>query len=214
VGEAAVRAVVLVEGRSDRFAVEALARRRDRDLSAEGVRVVAMGGAGNIGHFLGRYSGARLAGLYDAAQEGVIRRGLERAGIGSGVSRAAMEELGFFMCVADLEDELIRALGTEAVERIIEAEGELRSLRILQRQPAQRDRSVQDQLHRFIGSRSGRKYRYGRLLAAAVDLDRVPRPLDGVLTRVRSQADKDVGVTDYRGEASPTQEPSSRPRYE
>ena len=188
VGEDAARAVVLVEGLSDRFAVETVAKRRGRDLSAEGVHVVAMGGAGNFGHYLRRYgprgSGATLAGLYDVGQEGLIRRGLERAGFGPGLSRAGMEALGFFVCVADLEDELIRALGSEAVERIIDAEGELRSLRILQRQPAQRGRSVEDQLHRYIGSRSGRKHRYGRLLAAAVDLNRIPAPLDGVLARV------------------------------
>jgi hypothetical protein len=182
------RAVVLVEGMSDRFALEELARRRGRDLGAEGICVVAMEGATNIGRFLGRYGpgglGVRLAGLYDAAEEGCFRRGLERAGPGAGLSRAGMEAAGFFVCVADLEDELIRALGTGEVERIIEAEGELRSLRILQRQPAQRGRSTQDQLRRFIGTRSGRKHRYGRLLAGAVSLDRVPRSLDAVLAQV------------------------------
>jgi hypothetical protein len=70
------------------------------------------------------------------------------------------------------------------VERIIEEEGELRSFRILQRQPAQRGRSTHDQLHRFLGSRSGRKHRYGRLLADAVDLARIPRSLDRVLAHV------------------------------
>jgi len=178
-------AVVLVEGLSDRYAVETLARRRGRDLDAEGVRVLAMKGATNIGHFLDRYGprglDVRLAGLYDAAEEGCFRRGLERAGLGPGDSRAGMERLGFFRCSADLEDELIHALGTAEVERIIEEEGELRSFRILQRQPAQRHRSTHDQLHRFLGSGSGRKHRYGRLLASAVDLAHVPRPLDRVL---------------------------------
>jgi hypothetical protein len=185
---AGVRAVVLVEGMSDQFALEVLARRRGRDLGAEGVRVMSMEGATNIGHYLGRYGpgglGLRLAGLYDAAEEGCFRRGLERAGLGSGPRRPGLEALGFFVCVADLEDELIRALGTSEVERIIEAEGELRSLRIMQQQPAQRGRSTQDQLRRFIGTRSGRKHRYGRLLAGAVGLDRVPRPLDAVLAQV------------------------------
>ena len=46
------RAVVLVEGASDQLAVEALAARRGRDLDAEGVSVVSIGGAGNIGRFL------------------------------------------------------------------------------------------------------------------------------------------------------------------
>jgi hypothetical protein len=183
--DADAQAVVLVEGLSDRFALESLARRRGRDLGAEGVHVVAMKGVTNIGHFLDRYGprglGARLAGLYDAAEEGCIRRGLERAGLGLRPSRAEMERLGFFSCAADLEDELIRALGTDEVEQIIEREGELGSFRILQRQPAQRERSTHDQLHRFMGSRSGRKHRYARLLADAVDLARVPRPLDRVL---------------------------------
>ena len=183
-----VRAVVLVEGMSDRFAVEVLARRRGRDLGREGVQVVAMLGATNIGRFLDRYGprgfGVRLAGLYDAAEEGHFRRGLERAGLGHGLTGAGLQALGFFGCRADLEDELIRALGTEAVERIIGAEGELGSFRILQRQPAQRGRSTQDQLRRFMGSRSGRKHRYARLLAGAVDLARVPPAIDGVLAHV------------------------------
>jgi hypothetical protein len=85
------------------------------------------------------------------------------------------------VCSADLEDELIRALGPAAVEQIIEAEGELRSLRTFQRQPAQRTRSPQQQLHRFMGTRSGRKSRYAGLLAGAVALSQVPRPLDRVL---------------------------------
>jgi hypothetical protein len=109
---------------------------------------------------------------------------LRRAGIGAGAAGAALETLGFFVCTLDLEDELIRALGTEAVKRVIEAEGELRSLWTLQHQPAQRGRSTQDQLRRFMSGRSGNKHRYARLLADAMDLDRVPRPLDGVLAHV------------------------------
>jgi hypothetical protein len=182
------RAVILVEGMSDRLALEVLARRRGRDLAAHDVAVIAMDGATNIGHYLQRYGpgglNVKLAGLCDAAEEDYFRHALQRAGIGAGVSRAAMEALGFFVCTLDLEDELIRALGTDAVERIIEAEGELRSLRTLQRQPAQRGRSTQDQLRRFMSGRSGNKYRYAPLLAGAVDLTRVPRPLDGVLAYI------------------------------
>lgn len=186
--EVHLRAVVLVEGVSDQIALEVLARRRGRDLAAEGICVGAMAGATNIGHFLDLYGprgrDVRLAGLYDAAEERFFRRGLARAGFGPELPRPAMEALGFFRCTADLEDELIRALGTDEVERIIGAEGELESFRILQRQPAQRGRSTQDQLRRFMGSRSGRKYRYAGLLAGAVDLARVPRALDGVLAHV------------------------------
>ncbi len=182
---ARLAAVILVEGRSDQSAVHALARRRGRDLGQEGVSVVPMGGATNIGHFLTVFGppglDVRLAGLCDVAEEPGFRRGLERAGLGSPLARADLERLGFFVCVADLEDELIRSLGIAAVEQIVAAQGELRSLRTFQNQPAQRERTPQAQLRRFMGTRSGRKIRYGRLLTEALDPARIPRPLDRVL---------------------------------
>lgn len=64
-----VRGVVLVEGTSDRNAVEAVARRRGRDLAAEGVSVVAMGGYGNLPRVLEHHRGVPVAGLYDAGEE-------------------------------------------------------------------------------------------------------------------------------------------------
>jgi hypothetical protein len=184
----APRAVVLVEGVSDRRALEALAERRGRNLHAEGVSIMPMGGAQAIGRFLNLFGprglDVRLAGLCDAAEEGEFRRGLERAGLGSKLTRAAMEELGFYVCVADLEDELIRALGAAAVERVVEAQGDLGSFRTLQKQPAWQGRSTEEQLRRFLGSGGSRKLRYARLLVEALDLTNVPRPLDLVLARV------------------------------
>lgn len=193
--------MVLVEGLSDVCALETLAERRGQALDAEGILVVPMGGASNIGRFLTRFGppglDLRLAGLYDQAEVGYFRRGLERAGLlprfeesrsalgRSEVSRAEMEALGFFVCVSDLEDELIRALDVAAVLRILEAQGELGSFRTLQKQPAHQGRSPEEQVHRFLGTRSGRKIRYGRLLVEALDLDRVPRPLDLALAHVR-----------------------------
>ena len=88
------------------------------------------------------------------------------------------------MCDADLEDELIRALGVAAVEQVVAEQGELTSFRTLQKQPAQRGRSVEAQLRRFMGSRGGRKIRYVPLLVEALDLARVPRPLDRLLAHV------------------------------
>ena len=89
------RAVVLVEGISDQRALEALAERRGRNLDAEGISVVPIGGAQAIGRFLNRFGpqglDLRLAGLCDAAEEGDFRRGLERAGLGSDLTRAEME---------------------------------------------------------------------------------------------------------------------------
>ena len=183
-----VRAVVLVEGLSDRVAVETLAERRGRSLAAEGVAVVPIGGAQAIAAFLDVYGpgglGVSLAGLCDAGEERSFRRGLERAGLGSGLTRGQMESLGFYVCVADLEDELIRALGTDAVERVLDAHGDTGPFRTLQKQPEWRGRPREAQLRRFFGSGSGRKIRYARLLVEALELTRVPRPLDGVLTHV------------------------------
>jgi hypothetical protein len=177
--------VVLVEGSSDQVALQALAARRGRDLAAEGIAVVPMGGARNIRHFL-ELSGPRglnlsLAGLCDAGEEGDFRRGLEWAGLGSNLGRADMEALGFYVCVADLEDELIRCLGAAGVEQVVEAQGELGSFRTFQQQPAWRARPSQEQLRRFIGTHSGRKIRYARLLVEELDRTSVPRPLDRVL---------------------------------
>jgi uncharacterized protein (DUF2384 family) len=95
-----------------------------------------------------------------------------------------MEALGFYVCEADLEDELIRSLGVASVERVVEAQGELRSFRTLQKQAAQQGRTHEEQLRRFLGTRGGRKIRYARLLVDALDLTRVPRPLERVLAHV------------------------------
>ncbi len=179
------RAVILVEGLSDQAALDTLARRRGRDLDAEGVSILPMGGATTVGQFLhllgppGR--DVDLAGLCDEGEEADFRRALERAGMGSDLSRSDMEELGFFVCVEDLEDELIRAVGTTRVQGIIEAEGEMATFSRFQRQPAQRDRPLDKQMRRFMGTRSGRKIRFARLLVEELDLSAVPRPLDQVL---------------------------------
>ncbi|MGZ4317195.1 MAG: TOPRIM nucleotidyl transferase/hydrolase domain-containing protein [Gaiellaceae bacterium] len=183
-----MRAVVLVEGVSDQVALEALAARRGRNLEAERVSVVPIGGAQAIGRFLNRFGpqglDVRLAGLCDAAEEGEFRRGLERAGLGSQLTRLEMERLGFHVCDADLEDELIRSLGAAAVEQVVAAQGELGSFRTLQKQPAWQGRATEEQLRRFLGSGARRKIRYARLLVDALDLTRVPRPLDLVLAHI------------------------------
>ena len=157
-------AVILVEGDSDRIAVETLARRLGRDLAAESV--MAIGGAQAIGRIVEGYEGVVVAGLCDVGEEAVFRRAL-----GSNV----------FVCVEDLEDELIRALGAERVEEVLEAEGDLRSFRTMQKQPEWRGRPVEDQLRRWLGSGARRKLRYASLLVDALDLDRVPRPLASVI---------------------------------
>ena len=178
------RAVILVEGTSDRIAVETLAERRGRDLAAEGVSVVPIGGAQAIGRFLSRYHGVRLAGLVDAGEERDFKRALERAGRGTELTRAGMEALGFYVCEADLEDELIRALGPDRVEELVAEHGDLRPLRTLQKQIAWDGRPLDQQLRRFMGSGGRRKIRYARYLVEALAPEQVPRPLDRVLAHV------------------------------
>jgi hypothetical protein len=179
---------VLVEGLSDQAALAALARRRGRDLEAERVAIVPIGGAQAIGGALERLGprglGVTLAGLCDSGEEAHFQRALARAGLGSAGTRAELEALGFYVCVVDLEDELIRALGAASVERVVEAEGDLGAFRTLQKQPAWRGRPTEEQLRRFMGSGGSRKVRYARLLVEALDLAQVPRPLDRVLAHV------------------------------
>ena len=185
------RAVVVVEGASDQVAIETLAERRGVDLASAGVQIVCLGGAHRIGAFFEQFGprsdGLRLAGLCDAGEEPVFRRALERAGFGSDLTRADMEQHGFYVCAADLEDELIRGLGASRVEEILRSNGDLHRFRTLQQMPAWRGRPTEEQLRRFMGSGGRRKIRYARFLVDALDLDRVPRPLEGVLARAAQQ---------------------------
>jgi len=190
--DANASAVILVEGWSDQAAVDTLARRRGWDLQTEGILTLPIGGVTNLGAFvqvLGASGlGLRLAGLCDAAEENYVRRTLERAGLGTDLNRAGLEAIGFFICEADLEDELIRALGPTAVEAILDVQGELNSFRRFQEQPAQRGRNLDAQLRRFMGTRARRKVRYGSLLTDAIGLAKVPRALDLVIACARAQA--------------------------
>jgi hypothetical protein len=179
------RTVVLVEGISDQRALQALAARRDRDLDAESISVVPIGGAQAIGRFLEllgpRGLDLRVAGLCDAAEEGDFRRGLERAGFGSDLTRDDMERLGFYVCVEDLEDELIRAVGPAALQPLVDATGHRERFRRFQKQPAWRERTTEEQLRSFVRNR---KLDYVAALVGALDLTRVPRPLHRVLDHV------------------------------
>lgn len=184
----ATRAVALVEGVTDMRALQAAAERSGRDLEAEGVAIVPIGGAQAIGRVLGavagRRRGLRLAGLCDAGEERHFRRALERAGLGSDLDRLGMERLGFYVCVENLEDELIRALGPAGVEEVVAAEGELRTFRTFQNQPAWRGQPVGAQLRRWLHASDRRASRYPPLLIEALDPERLPRPLAGVLAHV------------------------------
>ena len=161
--------VVLVEGTSDKIAVETLAVCRGRDLEVEGVAVVPIGGAHAVSRYVERFADAKVTGLCDAGEAAAFERALPD---------------GFYVCDTDLEDELIRALGVDAVLRIVEKNGDLRSFRTLQKQSAWRGRPAHEQLRRFMGSGGRRKIRYARLIVEALEPRQVPAPLDALLAGV------------------------------
>lgn len=165
-------AVVLVEGDSDRGAVESLASRLGHPPDLGSLVVVSMSGVTNVAHYLKMYWKAdRLAILCDAAEAEYVRRAVERH----------PGEVGVFVCDADLEDELIRALGADRILDFVDRQGELAGFHTMQKQPDHRESAVEDQLHRFMGIRSGRKIRYGRELAKEIPIDDVPEPLADLL---------------------------------
>jgi hypothetical protein len=161
-----------VEGASDRAAVLTAAGLLGVDLAVEGVEVVPMGGAMSVRRFveqLGpRGAGLRLRGLCDAGEV----RFFERAGLPAEA---------VFVCRPDLEAELLGALGHARARAVLEQEGDLRLFRMFQQQPAQRTRTLDQQLHRFLGTTSGRKEHYGAALAAALPPEELPAPLRDVV---------------------------------
>jgi hypothetical protein len=162
-------AVVLVEGITDRIALEAVAAKLGLDLVANGIEIVPIGGAQAIRRAAAEYEGERVVGLCDAAEERYFRRVLGEAA---------------YVCVEDIEDELIRALEPAGVEKVIAAQGELASFRGFQNQLAWRGRPVGAQLHRWLRSAHQRNKRYPPLLIEALDPTRMPTPLAGVLAAV------------------------------
>ena len=190
----AVRMLVLVEGNSDVGAVRVLADLLGCDLDSHHILILPADGVTNFSRllveFVHKHPRAEFCGMYDVADERHVRRALVRAGIPIAAYQP-LESLGFFACVADLEDELIRALGAEAVERVLEAQGELTSFRRFQAMPQHRSTPVHDQLHRFLGTRATRKIRSAQRLVEALGLARLPRPLvrlEARLIEVTSQA--------------------------
>jgi hypothetical protein len=176
-----MRTIVLVEGITDELALTLAARRLGRDLETEGVSVVPINGAHAIGRFLRQLAAdepdARLAGLYDEGEEDVIRGAMERAGYAPNLDRSQLERVGFFACVADLEDELIRAAGETNLSRLIELEGDAQPWHSFRHQHAWHGRPVDQQFRRFIRSVSERNSRYVRAIVETLEISRLPRPL-------------------------------------
>ena len=202
---AVTRTLVLVEGESDAAAVRALARLIGCDLErpTQRIQICSASGVTNfarvLADFLRTHPNADSCGLYDIADERHVRRALAFAG-GAGVPGAdvpiaapgagggggSLESFGFFACVADLEDELIRALGAQAVEGVLNAQAELDSFRRFQRMPQHRGTPVDRQLRRFLGTRATRKIRCAQRLVEALDLARLPRPLVQLAARLEA----------------------------
>ena len=178
------RKVILVEGVADRLALLTLARRQNRNLDSEQTSVVALHGAGTIGSFL-RLLGPnglklKLAGLCDEDKESDWIKKLEQNGFGSGLTRSTLASLGFFVSVRDLEDELVRALGSAEVEKVVDAQGETATLSTFAGQPDKKGKPLDEVLRLFLQSRD-RKVRYAPLLVEALDMAKVPQVLDEVL---------------------------------
>ena len=157
-------AVVLVEGITDRLALEAVAARLGLDLG--GVEIVPIGGAQAIRRAAAEYAAERVVGLCDAGEERWFRRVLGDA---------------TYVCVKDLEDELIRAAGVDRVEAVVAAEGELETFRSFQNQLFWRGRPVDAQLRRWLQN-GGRYLRYPPLLVETMEPGEIPAPLSDVLS--------------------------------
>jgi hypothetical protein len=156
--------VVLVEGVTDRLALEAVAGRLGLDLA--GVEIVPIGGAQAIRRAAAQHEDERVAGLCDAGEERYFRRVLGDA---------------TFVCVKDLEDELIRALGAERVQEVVAEQGELETFRSFQNQLHWRGRPVEAQLRRWFHAADRRSHRYPPLMIGALEPNEIPQPLAGVL---------------------------------
>jgi hypothetical protein len=160
--------VILVEGVTDRIALEAAAAKLGLDLETAGIEVVSIGGAQAVRRAAAEYESERVVGLCDAGEERYFRRVLGEA---------------TYVCDKDLEDELIRALGPDRVQDVVAAQGELETFRNFQNQPAWRGRPVDAQLRRWLQN-GGRYLRYPPLLVEVLTPAGIPVPLAAVLAAV------------------------------
>ncbi|WP_291084234.1 hypothetical protein, partial [Dietzia sp. UBA5065] len=102
------------------------------------MQLVDLGGVTNVRRGLHRAladrPGAAVLGLCDAGEVRFVERAL--AEIGFAVRDASdLPAYGFFVCQADLEDELIRALGPARTIEVIDRLGLGPKLAALQQQP-------------------------------------------------------------------------------
>lgn len=172
------RKVVLVEGYSDRVFLLQLASRMSRDLDAEGVTIISMDGGCGIGTHLRLFGGAGLKlhvlGICDEDKE--VKWQLELAKAGLPVTdRRSMTNQGFFVIVKDLEEAIVRSLGTTQAMAVIISEGEHADFATYQKQPAQRSLLLEEQLRSYFHKESTR---WAIPLADALNPKTLPSPLD------------------------------------
>ena len=177
------RVVVLLEGASDVAALRALL---PRGAAYSAVELVDMRGVTNVRRHLEDLPGAtgvtRVLGMCDAGEQGFFVQAL--AGLGVDVRGETMSAFGFHVCHADLEDELIRALGPERAASELAGLGLTSRFAQFRQQPAWRDRPLDEQLRRFAGVASGRKALLAEALAAALPAEAVPAPLADLLAQL------------------------------
>ena len=151
--------VIAVEGTSDKTVLELLAARLG--VALDDTTIVPIGGAHAIRRFVADLGpDTHVRGLCDEREAHLFRSVLDDV----------------YVCAPDLEGELIRALGPERVLALVDS-----SFTTMQKQPHHRDRPLDAQLHRWLRSVSTRSPRYLPVFVEALDLDRVPEPLRGVL---------------------------------
>lgn len=175
------RTVLLFEGRSDSLAFRALARRHGHDIDRfdlvdlDGItnlrsRVQSLRSDARVG---------RILGLYDAAEGRYVMQVLTDVGLLA--AGADPGDIGFFGCERDLEDEVIAAAGPDLVQETLLRRGELGRFQVFQGQPAQRERSIREQLHRFAGTAAGRKARFSADIVDVLPFERMPPALSALL---------------------------------
>jgi hypothetical protein len=198
--------VVLLEGRSDVAAVRAVAAASGVTDRVHRYRLIDMGGVTNIGRHLlaARMQSVpvRVIGMCDAAEAHVFIRALQADGEGLH-HEVDLAEHGFYVCAADLEDELIGASGPERVVRVLHRLGLEAGFATFQGQPAWRDRPLHEQLHRFAGVASGRKTLVAGALAAGLAPAEVPAPLRRLIARMAEGPVADLRPADRSGDCRP-----------
>ncbi len=182
------RKFVLLEGVSDVAALTAVAETRGVNL--DNVDLIDLGGVTNVRReLIELHRGSvdlEVLGLCDAPEVRFVEQALNETGR-SVRDASDLPTYGFFVCHADLEEELIRALGTDHAVAVIEQLGLATKLATLRQQPAWQERPLAEQLHRFCGVASGRKELLAGALAGALESDDIPEPLDALLGRLAAR---------------------------